>query len=118
MFGASAKSRSLRKLSHPSLCTRRQASENRDFCLKTAITKTSPILYFAPMRTHNTPHCQKNEQNYVATLCIHPDGLCQPQTVVGARGAPDIVTEPQVTIQEVYRFGHSDFVSRNWFKYL
>ena len=62
LLGASAKSRYLGKLSHPSLLSRQVKTVI--FISKITITTKSPILHFAPMWTNNTPHCPKKEQNY------------------------------------------------------
>jgi len=118
LLGASAKFRCLRKLSHPSLLGRQVKTVI--FISKITITTKSPILHFAPMRTYNNPHFPKNTKITVIwhaiTICIYPGGLYLPKIIVWARDAHDIVTESQVSVQEVHRFGHSGFVSRNWFK--
>ena len=67
LLGASTKSRCLGKLSHPSLLSRQVKTVI--FIFKVTITAKSPILHFAPMRTHNIPYCPKQEQNYCHLAC-------------------------------------------------
>ena len=67
LSGASAKSRCLGKLSHPSLLSRQVKTVI--FISKITIPTKSPILLFVPMRTHNTPCCPKKEQNYCHLAC-------------------------------------------------
>ena len=49
--------------------TTQQTSETVLFISKLNITTRSPILQFAPMRTHNTLHCSKKEQKYSHLAC-------------------------------------------------
>jgi len=67
LLGASAKSRCLGKLSYPSLLIRQVKTEI--FISKIATTIKSPILHFAPMWTHSTPHCPNKDQNYQSLAC-------------------------------------------------
>merc|ERR1711966_218615 len=55
LLGASAKSRCFRKLSHPSSLSRE--AKTVIFISKITITKSSPILHFASMRTYNILCC-------------------------------------------------------------
>ena len=69
--GASAKSRCLGKLSHPSSLSRQV--KTLIFICKITITKTSLILHFArmPMRIYNIPYCPKRAK-------LLPFGMSQP----------------------------------------
>ena len=62
------------------------------------------------MRAHNTIYCPKKIKItviwHVTAIRIHPGGFCYTQIVVWARGADNIATEPQMSVQ-VHTFVHS-----------
>ena len=70
------------------------------FISKITITTTSPILHFAPMRTHSTPHSPKKAK-------LLSFGVSQPFVSIPVffvnkkfcRGVNYTATEPQVTVQ-------------------
>ena len=78
LLGASAKSRYLGKLSHPSLLSRQVKTVI--FIFKITIPTKSLILHFSSMRTHNIPYCPKKKQVtaiwHVTTICIHHSIFC------------------------------------------
>ena len=87
----------------------------------TTVTTKSPILHFVTCGP-TTPHFTKKDKNTVIWhvtpfTSIPVAAVDHKSSLVWARGAHDIATESHVTVQ-MYRFVHSDFVSRNWFKCL
>ena len=83
---------------------------------KITITIKPPILDFAPMWTHSTPHCSEKSKFSVSLraiiIGIHAGEFYWQQIDVWAHDAHDIATEPQVIVQ-ICRFSLSDVVSRN-----